>query len=180
MQQFTAAAGVGPGTFSGGSEVFVSQQNPEQVVLGDVDGDGDLDLLTANAGTTAQPGNTVSVRLNNGSGTFSGGSNVTVGLSPNSLALGDVDGDGDLDLLAANLAPNTVSVRLNDGSGAFSSGSNVAVGNGPCRVAAGRGLAGAAPAATGGAQFADPYGSVPLRRRPEKVRAARAQPYPAV
>ncbi|WP_174805440.1 FG-GAP-like repeat-containing protein, partial [Hymenobacter sp. UV11] len=73
-----------------------------------VDGDGALDLLTANYN-----GNSVSVRLNDGSGSFGGGSNPAVGSNPYSVAVGDVDGDGDLDLLAANNTGSSVSVRLN-------------------------------------------------------------------
>ena len=72
--------------------------NPQSVAVGDVDGDGDLDFLTANNGS-----DNVSVRLNDGSGNFSGTTNVGVGSQPVSVAFGDVDGDGDLDLLAANL-----------------------------------------------------------------------------
>ena len=36
--------------------------------------------------------------------------------------MGDVDGDGDLDILTANYSSANVSVRLNDGSGNFSGG----------------------------------------------------------
>lgn len=126
----------GSGGFGGGSDPVVGD-GPYGVALGDVDGDGDLDLLTANGGVIAGTGNTVSVRLNNGSGVFSGGSDPGVGSSPIALAVGDVDGDGDLDLLTANQAANTVSVRLNNGNGMFSGGSTCFVGNGPCAVALG-------------------------------------------
>ncbi len=135
VYQFTAAAGAGAGTFSGGSDLALGIE-PLSVAVGDVDGDGDLDLLTANYGDSID-GNTVSVRLNNGSGTFSGGSDPTVGTGPTSVAVGDVDGDGDLDLLTASITANTVSVRFNNGSGTFSSGSDPAVGRGPQSVAVG-------------------------------------------
>ncbi len=125
----------GAGTFSGGSDLTVGQR-PFDMELGDVDGDGDLDLLMANAGASP-PGNIVSVRFNNGAGTFSGGSDVGVGSGPCSVAVGDVDGDGDLDLLTANRGSNTVSVRLNNGSGSFSGGSDVGVGNTPWSIAVG-------------------------------------------
>jgi hypothetical protein len=91
--------------------------NPISVVLGDVDRDGDLDFLTANTD------NTVSVRLNNGRGSFSAPATnpeSPVGDYPYSVAMGDVDGDGDLDFLTANNHSPTVSVRLNDGRGNFS------------------------------------------------------------
>ena len=67
------------------------------MAVGDVDGDGDLDFLAANYNSA-----TVSVRLNDGSGNFTGTTEVGVGSDPISVAVGDVDGDGDLDFLAAN------------------------------------------------------------------------------
>jgi hypothetical protein len=124
---------VGGGNFYGGSEVGVGA-NPLGLTTADVDGDGDLDLLTANNGSNGM-GNTVSIRLNDGNGTFSGSTEVAVGTGPSSVAVADVDGDGDLDLLAANggrnWTGNTVSVRLNSGSGNFSGSTEVAVGTGP-------------------------------------------------
>ncbi|GAB4021308.1 beta strand repeat-containing protein [Spirosoma koreense] len=87
------------------------------VMVGDIDGDGDLDMIVANSNSTD-----VSLRFNDGSGNFSRpatNAEVTVGDSPYSVALGDVDGDGDLDLLAANFYGASVSVRLNNGSGIF-------------------------------------------------------------
>ncbi|WP_201987257.1 FG-GAP-like repeat-containing protein [Hymenobacter rubidus] len=112
--------------------------NPNFVVMSDVDGDGDLDLLTAN-----YLANTVSVRLNDGTGSFTPPATtpeVGVGTAPASLAVGDVDGDGDLDLLTANNTAGTVSVRLNNGTGSFSPSAtnpNPAVGAGPFSVAVG-------------------------------------------
>ncbi len=127
----------GTGNFTGGSDPTVGT-DPTSVAVGDVDGDGDLDLLTANQGS-----NTVSVRLNDGTGNFTAPAtnpNPAVGTTPKSVAVGDVDGDGDLDLLAANFDDNTVSVRLNDGTGHFTApatNANLAVGNGPISVAVG-------------------------------------------
>jgi len=124
--QFTTATSPSAGRFGAGSEVLVSNPNstPYSVATGDVDGDGDLDLLTANQGS-----NTVSVRLNNGTGTFSGTQEVAVGSAPLSLVLGDVDGDGDLDFATANglstASNGTVSIRLNNGNGTFSAGQEI-------------------------------------------------------
>ena len=108
----------GNGLFSGSQSVAVESQ-PVTVALADVDGDGDLDLLATNSGPV--PG-TVSVRANNGSGTFGSGQNVAVGIRPTGAAVGDIDGDGDLDLLTINNnnGNRTVSIRLNNGNGTFS------------------------------------------------------------
>ena len=104
----------GAGAFGGGSSVAVDSY-PSAAVLGDVDNDGDLDLLTANYGATRH---SVSVRLNNGRGTFGGGQDVTAGYNPSQVVLGDVDADGDLDLVARDDS-HTARLLLNGGRGTF-------------------------------------------------------------
>lgn len=126
MYQFTAAVGGGAGTFGPGSDVPAGG-NAAAIALavGDVDGDSDLDLLT-----TSYLTNEVTIRLNNGSGTFAAGTAVAVGPSPVGVVLADVDGDGDLDILTASTADNTVSERLNNG-GVFSGNQRIGVGTRP-------------------------------------------------
>jgi hypothetical protein len=124
VYQFTAATAAGPGTFIGSTAAIVGNAaasgtppSVAQVHTADVDNDGDLDLLTANGDYA--PG-TVSVRLNNGGGLFTGTATVDVGDFPGQLITADIDGDGDLDLLTC--AGNSVSVRLNNGQGSFVTG----------------------------------------------------------
>ncbi|MFD1873758.1 IPT/TIG domain-containing protein [Hymenobacter bucti] len=136
--QFTAAVGgTGTGNFSSTYNVTVQTASggATNPTLGDVDNDGDLDLLTTSGLGTG----TVNVRLNNGSGTFSGSQNVVVGSFPTEVALADVDGDGNLDLLAVNSITRvgSVSVRLNNGNGVFRGTQDVAVGSGPHGFAVG-------------------------------------------
>ncbi|KPJ75148.1 MAG: hypothetical protein AMS14_04150 [Planctomycetes bacterium DG_20] len=89
------------------------------VAVGDVDGDGDLDLCL----TASGEGGTTSVWLNNGSGGFSAGGVVAVrGVSP---CLGDVDNDGDLDLWLGCAGPDAL--LENDGKGGFTRSSAAAV-----------------------------------------------------
>ena len=89
------------------------------VALGDVDGDGDLDAFVAN-GQGLAPDWVNAVWLNDGSGQFADSIAVADSLDPGdsrAVALGDVDGDGDLDTFVGNLGADRV--WLNDGAGAY-------------------------------------------------------------
>ncbi len=95
------------------------------VSLGDVDGDGDLDALVGN-GPYKGPGELDRLHLNDGSGVFTDATPQLPGILDytRGLALGDVDGDGDLDILTANYIGSSTfaaldRLYLNDGSGAF-------------------------------------------------------------
>ena len=72
-----------------------------------------------------------------GPGTFVAGSTPAVGTTPRPVALGDVDGDGDLDLAVANYGSNNVSILLNTGTGAYAAAVNYGVGTSPQSVALG-------------------------------------------
>ncbi|HMA34506.1 MAG TPA: FG-GAP-like repeat-containing protein [Chloroflexia bacterium] len=115
---------------------FPVDNGPAALVAGDFNGDGVLDLATANFGA-----NDVSLLLGTGSGGFSPapGSPFSVGSGPQGLTVGDFNRDGKLDLATANFGANTVSVLLGNGAGGFSQapGSPVAVGAGPWALASG-------------------------------------------
>ncbi|MBN1538183.1 MAG: VCBS repeat-containing protein [Anaerolineales bacterium] len=97
-----------------GSDISVDTQNTTSTLLGDVDGDGDLDVVVGNSG---QPNR---LYLNNGTVyPFDGisGSDVSTDThSTYTLALGDLDRDGDLDLAAGNYGLSN-RLYLNEGSG---------------------------------------------------------------
>jgi hypothetical protein len=62
--------------------------------VGDFNGDGKLDLATANAN-----GNSVSILLRNSANTgFDAKTDFSVGPTPHSVAVGDFNGDGKLGL----------------------------------------------------------------------------------
>jgi len=89
---------------------------PVSVAVGDFNGDGTLDLAIANSGD-----NTVTVLLGTGTGGFTAapGSPFRVGVGPRSVVVGDLNGDGKLDLAIANSGDNTVTVLLGTGTGGF-------------------------------------------------------------
>jgi hypothetical protein len=104
--------------------------SPAAIVAADVNGDGELDLITANAG-----GNNISVQLGNGNGTFQAAQTYASGAGPVSVAVGDVNSDGKLDVVTANKGDNTVSVLLGNGDGTFQGAKNYAAGSQPVSVA---------------------------------------------
>lgn len=109
-----------------------SGDRPAAVATGDIDGDGDLDLVAANSGT-----NTVSVFKNRGDGTFLAPTTFIVGNSPADVVLARLDGDADLDLAVSNAFSSTVSVLKNDGLGNFATATSFGVGTTPFKLVAG-------------------------------------------
>jgi len=107
----------GTGAFAAGATLAVGD-NPHAIAAGDLDNDGDPDLVVANSGNTMDT-STVAVLLNNGDGTFAPAVNWLVGWGPEALDLADLDGDGDLDLATANFVGGDVTLLSNDGSGGF-------------------------------------------------------------
>jgi hypothetical protein len=105
---------------------------PHSVAVGDLNGDGKSDLVTANYSD-----NNVSVLLGGGLGDFATSVNFAAGVGPHEVAIGDFDGDGDADLATANFGTNDVSVLLGNGLGGFSAATGFAVGTGPWSVAIG-------------------------------------------
>ena len=122
VYQFTVATKPSLGTFGGGSDLAAA--NSRQPVVGDVNGDGFADLLFPEM----YNGNTAGLALNDGHGAFSSVRHITVGNILHSLALGDIDNDGDLDIIAGlgNFNRPQVATLVNDGAGNFSSSQQVA------------------------------------------------------
>ena len=56
---------------------------------------------------------------NNGDGTFGARVDYGVGSNPTGIAIGDIDGDRDIDIGVTNLGSNTVSILRNNGDGTF-------------------------------------------------------------
>lgn len=93
-------------------EVLYVGEFPVAVSLGDLDNDGDLDLVTANDLE-------LSLLQNQGGGRFSTQVSIQVGINPNSLQIQDLDGDLDLDLAVLSASDGALLVLKNDGSAQF-------------------------------------------------------------
>lgn len=105
--------GTGEGTFYGRQE-YLTGSGTRAAVIGDLNGDGQRDIVTANADA-----NTVSVLLNSERGKTFDRKDYATGPAPVSVAIGDLSGDGHLEVVTANSESDTVSVLLNRGDGSF-------------------------------------------------------------
>lgn len=126
--------GNGNGTFQAARN-RTTGYSPQSVAVADVNGDGRRDLEIANTGNGVAPGNTVSILLGNGNGTFQAAHNFTTGVFPRSLHVADLNGDGRADLAVANRNSDSVSVLLGNGNGTFAVARNLAAGSQPGTVA---------------------------------------------
>lgn len=170
--------GNGDGTFRGGASLgscLGCGQGP--VTIADLNGDGNLDLVMANSNFDTPTGfgraGTVTVYLGNGNGSFQNGVDYNIfpavppgpaassGANATWVAIGDINGDGALDLAVADPGGNQVSqpdggalaVLLGNGDGTFQSAVRYAVRSVPVVVAMadvnGDGLADVAVASEG-------------------------------
>ncbi len=105
------------------TQLPVDDDFTQAVALGDVDGDGDLDLVCGNTDSLFQSGQN-RLYTNDGQGHFTDATAAqfpAVNDKTDGLAFGDVDGDGDLDLVAGNYfwAGQANRLFVNDGAGTF-------------------------------------------------------------
>jgi hypothetical protein len=114
-----------PGDGKGGFLAGIPFQNTDHqnagatssnsVGVGDLNGDGKLDVVTANGNW-----NTVSIFLNQGGRKLvQSGASLWSGNNPTALAIADVNWDGKADLVVTNSAESDLSVFLGKGDGTF-------------------------------------------------------------
>ncbi len=132
----TVSLGNGSGGFPVATSAnFAVDSNPVSVAVGDFNGDGHQDVAVV---SNTSPGS-ITVLLGNGTGLFSAapGSPFVVGNSPESVVVGDFNGDGIQDLAIPNYSDNTVTVLMGNGSGGFFSAGPLTAGTHPVSIAVG-------------------------------------------
>jgi len=131
--------GNGDGTFNVQTPLtFSGLNNNGSIAIADLNGDGLLDLALTNFGTSlggSGAGTTVSVLLGKVGGGFINSGTLSTGTNPSSVAIGDLNGDGRLDLAVANAGSNTVSVLLGSVGGGFQAQTQYPTGTNPASVA---------------------------------------------
>ena len=83
-------------------------------VAGDFNRDGFTDIASSNTF-----GNSMSVLLGKGDGTFQASQTYTTGTGPKGIAAVDINGDGAVELVVVNSGSNTLSLFKNNGNGTF-------------------------------------------------------------
>jgi hypothetical protein len=117
---------------------FVTGFAPRAVAVSDFNGDGIPDLVTVNYAS-----GDVTVLLGDGLGGFSAASGSPISLGsntgPQSVAVGDFNGDGSADIAVADENAGNITVLLGNGTGGFTAatGSPFAAGTGPHSVVVG-------------------------------------------
>ena len=125
---------MGDGTF--GAKTANTAPICHSVALGDLNGDGILDMVTADYGVSGS-GSSVFVLFGKGDGTFAAGVSYATGGGPSCVALGDLNGDGVLDIVTTDYGTYTVSALIGRGDGSFGEKTSYATGAEPQSVALG-------------------------------------------
>jgi hypothetical protein len=87
---------------------------PIWITGGDLDGDGDTDLVVVR-----NAGNSTDVFWNDGNGNFTLGPSLPVGLDALAVVVDDINGDGNLDILVSRPVAPEIVVHLGNGAGLF-------------------------------------------------------------
>jgi hypothetical protein len=143
--------GNGDGTFQPASNTDAGL-GPRFLALGDFNGDGKLDVVTANTSYLIDPRHgfyqikesDVRVFLGNGDGTFQVSQVYDAGPGPTAVAVGDYNGDGVPDLIVVNGgvpgpggSGQSVALLLGDGDGTFQKPQRYGAGGSPLWLAVG-------------------------------------------
>lgn len=124
---------------------------PQSVIVADLDGDNDNDIIATMMGSAFTPTvvNNVLLYENIGAGAFAAPITLSVAQNPRGLCADDLDGDGDVDVAVTaesfpTILPGSVEIFVNNGLtsgawniGAFGSGGSFSGGTSPIDLACG-------------------------------------------
>jgi hypothetical protein len=127
----TVFPGTGDGSFGAGVP-YEACDRAHQTAVGDLNGDGSLDVVVACWG-----GGVISALLNDGAGNLDPPEDFTAADAPHSLVLEDFDDDGDLDTAVAAYGDNRLAVLDGNGDGTFAEPTLLWSGLGPHNVVSG-------------------------------------------
>jgi hypothetical protein len=123
---FTLLVALGQAQIRFNKPDFDTGKGPVAVQQADFNGDGLADIVTANA-----LGNSISVLLNMGNGTFVAHADYPTGKNPRALVVADFNNDGSPDVAVANQDDNTVSIFLANPDGTLRPFTTIPVGRQP-------------------------------------------------
>lgn len=126
----TFTSTTGTGTFQTGL-TLPTGLNPQVVASADINGDGKMDLVSADAAS-----NQLSMFLGNGDGTFQAAAMLAVSAGPRSIVTADINGDGKLDLVSASTTAGQLNILLGNGNGTFQAATTLTPGSGARAVTA--------------------------------------------
>ncbi|MEG3927130.1 MULTISPECIES: DUF4347 domain-containing protein [unclassified Microcoleus] len=109
------------GSFVTATTLFDPKDIVKSIVVRDFNVDGKLDLAVGNIPAAANPGY-VSIRLGTGTGSFGDPTKFALNIHHSSIAAGDFNGDGKLDLATAprfGSNDSTISILFGSGTGSF-------------------------------------------------------------
>jgi hypothetical protein len=133
-QSMTVQFNLGDGTL-GPATAYPCSDESTDIKSGDIDGDGDLDLVVVSMGSSLQNA-TIHLYFNDSTGRFTRRT-ATGGVGPQRVVLADLDADGDLDLaMSSGWFQQVMSVLLNAGDGTFGPETRYTVGATPRGIAA--------------------------------------------
>jgi len=131
---FEATLPTSAAAFGTSTALSALQGSPNGFAIGDLNGDGILDLVVAYSG-----GSNISVLLGKGDGTFQTPVNYAAGSQPSVVAVADFNGDGKVDIAVGNIDNSnpSISILLGNGDGTFQPAVNYSVPCCPSSVAVG-------------------------------------------
>ncbi|MCX5880627.1 MAG: VCBS repeat-containing protein [Deltaproteobacteria bacterium] len=133
--------GKGNGLFNSSTQPPYVGQSPNSLVMVDINHDGILDLVVANGyynivgGKTGS--NNIAVLFGNGDGNFQLAVNYSAGQDPRSIASGDIDGDGNIDIAVANHDSSNISILFSNPNGTLKPAVNYPLSSAPLKVITG-------------------------------------------